>query len=238
MTENAEATANTNPAPESAPVAPSEPAQAPAPEQSPQLNLTTEQAEQWNKFVSANGGFDSAFSKLKSAVSNPQPKVEEPTQAVSAETSQVQQQPVQQEAPKMPNGYASAQELFIESYFKGLAADDKYKAIADEISSGEVLKKMQQEFGINAVNEYGQVNVAQVKNYLDMYAATKPTASTGVEPTNIPTVDYLDITSVNSRDDALAIMAQTREAQAKGLAAHPKFEEAKKFLQDSIFGAK
>lgn len=237
MTENADATANTNPAPESAPVTPAEPAQAPAPEQqAPQLNLTSEQAEQWNKFVSANGGFDSAFSKLKSAVSNPQPKAEEPAAPSNSNNAQVQPQP--QELPKMPNGYASAQELFIESYFKGLAADEKYKSIADEISSGEVLKKMQQEFGINAVNEYGQVNVAQVKNYLDMYAATRPAGQTGTAPTNIPTVNYLEVDAVNSRDDALAIMNQTREAQAKGLAPHPKFEEAKKFLQESIFGKK
>lgn len=235
MTENADATANTNPAPESAP-ATNEPApaqeQATEQPQAPQLNLTAEQAEQWNKFVSANGGFDSAFSKLKSAVSNPQPKEEEPKQP--EQTTAPAQQP-EQPAPqpvKIPEGYITQEEFAAQQYFNSLANNPEYANIADKINSGEVLKEMSK-FGIK-VSDNGAFNDRQIRDFLNMYSKTVPTAPTGAEPTNIPTVDFLQIENVNSKDEALTIMKQSMEAQAKGLAAHPKYEEAKKYLAEIL----
>lgn len=239
MTENADATANTNPAPEGAPTTPAEPApeQAPVQEQpqAPQLNLTPEQAEQWNKFVSSNGGFDSAFSKLKSAVSNPQPKEPEPT----PEPAPAPEQPAapQPQAPaRPPEGYITQEEFAAQQYFMSLAGRPEYENIADKISSGEVLKEMAK-FNIN-ISENGAYNDRQIRNFLDMYSKTVPAAQTSTAPTNIPTVDYIAVENVQSKDDALAIMQQSMEAKAKGLAEHPKYEEAKKFLQENIFGNK
>lgn len=182
-------------------------------------------------FLANNGGME-AFNKWKKSVSNPQPKEEEPKQP--EQTAAPAQQP-EQPAPqpvKIPEGYITQEEFAAQQYFNSLANNPEYANIADKINSGEVLKEMSK-FGIK-VSDNGAFNDRQIRDFLNMYSKTVPTTPTGAEPTNIPTVDFLQIENVNSKDEALTIMKQSMEAQAKGLAAHPKYEDAKKYLAEIL----
>lgn len=194
----------------------------------PVANIPADKIEAFNKFIDANGGYDKAFAKLKSDVSSP-----------------VQQQPQQAQQPKtvpqrdvevgngpfsVPRGYVTPQEVAAEQYFMGLANKDEYAPIADEIRSGAVLREMSK-FGIRPV-ENGMFNDAKIRNFLSLYAKTKPAIQTTETITSTPTVEYVNVgEQVSSRDDALKILAQNRSLGG-GVAPHPQTEAAKAFLKD------
>lgn len=192
------------------------------------LGLTAEQAEQFKAFVNSNGGFEKAFGRMKSTISNPQQQ----TQA-SADVQSTQPQPMPQQVQqpnRPPKGFASVQELAVERYFRDLAKDEKYASIADKIESGDVLKEMAS-MGMNPVDENYNINVNQLHQFLDLKAASVPTKPTSVEPTNIPTVDYVQVgENITDLNQALTVMQQSMEAQAKGAAPHPALAQAKEFL--------
>lgn len=218
-----EAPINSNPAP----AAPAAQAAAPA-TPTPVANIPADKIEAFNKFIDANGGYDKAFAKLKSDVSSP-----------------AQQQPQQVQQPQratqrdvemgngpfgVPKGYVTPQEVAAEQYFMSLANKEEYAPIADEIRSGSVLKEMSK-FGIRPV-ENGMFNDAKIRNFLNLYAKTKPAVPTTETITTTPTVDYVNVgEQVTSRDDALKILAQNRTLGG-GVAPHPQTEAAKAFLKD------
>lgn len=218
---------------EQAPSAPAQASEAPtntneeqtqAPAQAPMVNLTSEQAEAFNKFMEANGGFDKAFAKVKSAVSNPQPaeqKVEEPEQ----KPEQKQEVPVQAETPE---GFLSRDEFVMQQYYYSLANDSKYNAISDKIRNGDIIKEMQK-FGIRpAVN--GNINDTQVRQFLDLYVKTVPTQAPANEVTNTPTVDYYDVgEKIDSLEKAYAVIQDN--ISRGNTSSHPKTQEANDFIK-------
>lgn len=214
-----EAPINSNPAPAAPAAAPATP--------TPVANIPADKIEAFNKFIDANGGYDKAFAKLKSDVSSP----------AQPQAQQQQPQPVPQRDVEIgngpfnvPKGFVTPQEVAAEQYFMGLANKEEYAPIADEIRSGEVLKEMSK-FGIRPVQN-GMFNDAQIRNFLSLYAKTKPAVPTTETITTTPTVDYVNVgEQVTSRDDAMKILAQNHSL-ARGVAPHPQTEAAKAFLKD------
>ena len=210
--------------------APIEPTKAEAPEINAEqvakfLGTDAETFGKFQKFVEANGKFDSAFSKMKADISNPA-KPAEPVQEPAKEPiSQPQAQPV--EAPKTPEGAITAQEFLAKQYFKALAGEEKYAPIAKGIENGDYLKEMSA-FGINALNQDGSINDQKVRMYLDLKAQTVPAKPTGTEPdaSAAPTVNYVNVgDKIENIDQAYQVIMQPN---------HPKSKEAEEFIKTHL----
>lgn len=226
---------NTNQAPAEAPAAPAEPAKADAPATN-DLGLTAEQVAEFKKFVDANGGFDKSFKTFKERISNPTP--EAPKEQTHVQQP-VQPQPTnveQAQAIKTPDGYMSPQEIAIQTVYDRLASDPKYSAISDKISNGDMFAEMAK-FGIRPADEYGNVNVKQVREFFDLYAKTVPaTPAATPEGSQAPTVDYVPVNNgkIESFSQAAQIIAQSQQLKSKGLAEHPDVVAAKEFIKNSL----
>lgn len=191
------------------------------------LGTDTETFGKFQKFVEANGKFDTAFSKMKSDISNPQPKQEQPVaQPTSVENAQVQQ-PQQPQPKQTPQGYITQEEYMTREYFKSLSNEEKYAGISEQIRSGEVLKEMS-EFGINPTKD-GMFNDAQIRKFLDLKAQTVPAQQTTTPITNTPTVEWSNYEKVDSFDAANKILLEN--INHPGM-EHPKTAEAKEFLKN------
>lgn len=204
---------------------------APAPDMH---GFTSEDLAGMRTFIDNNGGWD----KIKSRISNPTLTTEQTQPAQTQEQPQAQTQP-QGQAPAQastghpPRGYASLQELSVERYFKDLAADPKYANISEQITNGEVLKEMAA-MGMNPIDNDYNINVNQVNQFLALKSASVPTKPTSSEPNNTPTVDYIQVgENITDMNQALAVYDQSMKAQAKGLPAHPAFEQAKKYISSN-----
>lgn len=215
-------------------------AKAEAPVEQPQaqdngLGLTTEQTEQFKKFLDANGGFSTAFSKLKQDVTGRNTdKKEEPTSQPEQTTEPKAEQPQapQPEPTKPADGYISPQDFAIKQYFKAVAGEEKYAAIAKDIESGAILKEMAG-LGIKATDDNGNYNDAMIHKFLDLKAATVPATPSVVEPTTTPTVTFTEIDGdITSFADAQKIITESMKGRATGTGEHPKLAEAKKFMKE------
>lgn len=223
----------TNTAPAQAP----EPAQTPAPAApaTPTANIPADQIEAFNKFVESNGGYEKAFSKLKSAVSAPAQQQSEPAKQPEQQPIQQPQQPVQPQ--QIPDGFMTGSEFLAKQYFKSLASEEQYAGISKEIETGQVLTEMAS-FGMTPVQN-GMLNDKVIRKFLDMKAktVTDPAKQTSTPINSTPTVDYVNVgDKVTSIDDARKILAQNRTLG--GGQIHPKTEEAKMFIKDYYSGKK
>ena len=198
----------------------------PEPVQAPNLHgFTEEQLAEMEKFYSANGGYEKAFGRVKSAISNPAKPAEPAQEPAKESTSQPQVQPV--EAPKTPEGAITAQEFLAKQYFKALAGEEKYASIAKGIENGDYLKEMSA-FGINALNQDGSINDQKVRMYLDLKAQTVPAKPTGTEPdaSAAPTVNYVNVgDKIENIDQAYQVIMQPN---------HPKSKEAEEFIKTHL----
>lgn len=222
------------------PSAPTEAPQAPASDKTPttteptltetpapavDLGLSPEQAQKFKTFIENSGGFDNAFSKLKTDISTPksaQPSPEQPKEP----TSQPQAQPVEPQY-KAPEGSITPQEFLAQQYFQNLSRDPKYEAISQGIANGDYLKEMAA-FGINALNQDGSINDQKVRMYLDLKVQTVPAKSTSTEPnaSTAPTVDYVSVgEKIDNIDQAYQIIMQP---------GHPRSKDAEEFIKNSL----
>lgn len=226
-----------NPQPEATPN--TEPTQAPAPAQEPAAapdmhGFTSAELAEMRKFYDSRGGFE----KVKSMLSNPQPKVEQnvlntpaPNNAPAASQPQAQEP-----AYKMPAGAISPQEFIAQQYFGSLANDPKYAAIADDVRNGAVLKDMAA-FNIRPINQDGSINDAMVRRYLDLKAQTVTAKQTSSAPeaSAAPTVDYVPFSEqVTDMRQAMAVLQQDSQLKARGLAGHPNAAQAEEFMKKSL----
>lgn len=196
-----------------------EPAQAPA-QPTVDLGLTSEQAEKFKTFIQNSGGFDNAFKKLKTDVSQPKgpekpaeaPQTASEPQNDKEPTSQPQQAP---EAFKTPQGAITAQEFLAEQYFRSLAGEEKYANISDGIKNGDYLKEMAA-FGIQALNPDGSINDQKVRMYLDLKSQTVPAKPTETTPdaSAAPTVTYTEVgeNGIENIDQAYKILMEPGNA--------------------------
>ena len=224
---------NTPSAPTEAPQAPAsdktpttiEPTPTETPAPTVDLGLSPEQAQKFKTFIENSGGFDNAFSKLKTDISTPksvQPAPEQPKEP----TSQPQAQPVEPQY-KAPEGSITPQEFLAQQYFQNLSRDPKYEAISQGIANGDYLKEMAA-FGINALNQDGSINDQKVRMYLDLKAQTVPAKSTSTEPnaSTAPTVDYVSVgEKIDNIDQAYQIIMQP---------GHPRSKDAEEFIKNSL----
>lgn len=193
-------------APQGTEAAPQTAATEPTKTEAPEINAEqvakyfgtdTETLGKFQKFVDANGKFDSAFSKMKTDISNPTKPAEKPVEP--AQTEQKKEEPTShteepKQVPQTPQGAITAQEFLAKQYFKSLAGEEKYAPISKGIENGDYLKEMAA-FGINALNQDGSINDQKVRMYLDLKAQTVPAKPTNAEPnaSAAPTVSYTDV---------------------------------------------
>lgn len=197
--------------------------------------------EKFTTFTKNNGQFDGAFKRMKDAISNPQPQAQPVTQPEALQgpsAPQNVQTPIQgQQGPQNVSqdfraGSISMEEMAAMQYFEGLANDPKYANIAGEIKSGAVLKGLK-DFNINPL-ENGRINDADVRKYLDLYAATKPAKPTSSEPANNIAMadDISNIKEVTTMEEANRIQLDNIKRRAAGQPENGKEEAAKAFLRD------
>lgn len=198
------------------------------PTQAPAPNLhgfTEDQLAEMEKFYSANGGYEKAFGRVKSAISNPQP-VQPQEQYQPQQPVQQYQQPQPQPQPQYtpPDGAITPQEFLAQQYFQGLSRDPKYEAIAPDIASGSVLKEMAS-FNIQPMNRDGSINDVMVRRYLDLKAQTVPAKPTASEPNAgaAPTVTYTEVgDNITSMDQAYKVLMEPGNPGASKAEAYIK----------------
>lgn len=226
------------------PVAEANKTEAPAEAQAPkdnELGLTVEQAEQFKKFLDANGGFSTAFSKLKQDVTGRNTDKKEES-ASQPERPEQPEQKIEEATPAEPakpaEGYVSPQDFALKQYFKAVAQEEKYASIAKDIEKGGILKEMA-ELGIKPTDENGNYNDAMIHKFLDLKAATVPAAPSVVEPTTTPTVTFTELDGgIESFEDAQKVIMESMNGRAKGAGEHPKLADAKKFMSEYLNGKK
>lgn len=181
----------------------------------------TETLGKFQRFVDANGKFDSAFSKMKTDISTPKS-----AQAVE-NSQQTQEEPVQQmrrpePVYQTPKGAITAQEFLAEQYFRSLAGEEKYANISEGVRNGDYLKEMSA-FGIQPLNPDGSINDQKVRMYLDLKSQTVPAKPTETTPdaSAAPTVTYTEVgeNGIENIDQAYKILMEP------GNAARAKAEE-------------
>lgn len=178
------------------------------------LGLSAEQAQKFKTFIENSGGFDNAFKKLKTDISNPQPEKAPEVPQVAPELKNDNQpipQPTQTPEPiKTPQGAIALQEFLAEQYFKSLAGEEKYSNISKEIANGDYLKEMSA-FGIQPLNPDGSINDQKVRMYLDLKSQTVPAKPTESEPnaSAAPTVSYTEVgDSIANIDQAYKVLME------------------------------
>ena len=213
---------NTNPEPEQAPAQPTV-----------DLGLTSEQAEKFKTFIQNSGGFDNAFKKLKTDVSQPkgpEKLVEAPQAAPEPKNDNQPTSHTEQpsEAPKVPQGAITPSEFLAEQYFKSLAGEEKYANISKEIANGDYLKEMSA-FGIQALNPDGSINDQKVRMYLDLKSQTVPAKPTETTPdaSPAPTVTYTEVgeSGITSMDQAYKILLEPN---------NPNMKAAEEYIKNSF----
>lgn len=213
---------NTNPEPEQAPAQPTV-----------DLGLTSEQAEKFKTFIQNSGGFDNAFKKLKTDVSQPkgpEKPVEAPQTASEPKNDDQPTSHTEQptEAPKTPQGAITPSEFLAEQYFKSLAGEEKYANISKEIANGDYLKEMSA-FGIQALNPDGSINDQKVRMYLDLKSQTVPAKPTETTPdaSSAPTVTYTEVgeSGITSMDQAYKILLEPN---------NPNMKAAEEYIKNSF----
>ena len=193
-----------------------EPAVAPAQPAPDMHGFSSDELAGMRKFIDNNGGWNA----IKSRISNPQPQTtsmpEAQTQMQQQPTSQPQYQP-QPQPYQPPKGAITPEEFLAQQYFQGLSHDPKYEPIADQISSGDVLKEMAA-FNIRPLNQDGSINDVMVRRYLDLKAQTVPAKPTGTEPnaSAAPTVSYTEVgDKITSIDQAYKVLMEPGNPAAK-----------------------
>lgn len=227
---------------ENAPEAPAEAPQAPESEATPintnpapaapdMHGFTSDQLAEMQKFFEANGGFD----KIKSRISNPEPRVEQPVDQ-PAPQAQPQQPRYEEPAYRAPAGSITAEEFLAKQYFESLAHEDRYASISQQIADGDVLKEMAS-FNISPLNRDGSINDQMIRRYLDLKAQTVPAKQSGVSPeaSSAPTVDYVPVEGdkITDLNQAYAIIRQDAQLKSTGMAGHPNVKLAEDFIKNS-----
>lgn len=202
------------------------PEQAPEAPQTPDLGLTPEQVEKFSKFISSNGGFDSAFAKLKADVTGRQKDAPaEPAKAPVVENTTPEPAPAQAQAPVKPaEGFVTPQEMMSQMYNEKLASKPEYAGIKEDIESGAYLKEMTS-FGMTPVDAAGNLNDAVIRKFLDMKAKTVPAPAPSTPMTNIPLQQYTEVEGdITSYEQALAIRKEG--------SGHPRYADAEQVIKN------
>lgn len=207
------------------------PAATPAPAPVPTIDLHGLDPNQLGdiaKFLKGQGGFEA----LKFRMSNPE-KTAQPAQPAQQPAQQPTQpaQPQAPSAPEVPEGFVSPQALQVKGYFDKLAADPKYANIAEQISSGDILKEMAA-FGMTPVDNNFNINVNQLTKFLDLKSASVPAKPATNEVTTTPTADYTPVEGeITSADQAWQVLRENVMYTSQGKAPNPALAQAEDYLK-------
>lgn len=204
------------------------PAEAP---KAPDLHgFTEEQLADMAKFYAANGGYD----KVKSRLSNPQQS--QPQQPETEKPAAEPQTQTQAKTTQPPKGFASVQELLMQSYFERISEKPEYANISEQIANGDILKEMAK-MGMHPIDENFNVNVDQLNDFLALKAASVPAKPTTVEPTTTPTVEYVPMEGeeITSMNQAIDIARQSTQLRSQGLQPHPAEAKALEYMKKNGF---
>lgn len=211
---------------------PTTPAAAPQVEakQPDNYGFTNEQLAELSKFIKGQGGYDKAFNSWKDSISKPAPQpAQQPAQPQMSIEEQMQKL-------QTPAGYMSQQEFMAQQYYNSLANQEAYAPIADKIRSGEMFNEMAK-FGIRPMDQNGNINDRQVREFFDLYAKTIPAApaKTPAEAA-APTVEYIPVNNgkIENFQQAAQIIAQSAKLKASGQAEHPQLQAAEEFIKNSL----
>lgn len=195
--------------------------------------FTNDQLAELSKFIKGQGGYDKAFNSWKDSISKPAEKSQ------PAQPEQVQQPANEQtNISQIPAGYMSQQEFMAQQYYNALASKEEYAPIADKIRSGEMFQEMSK-FGIRPMDDKGNINDTQVREFFNLYAKTVPaTPAQTPEAAAAPTVDYIPVNDgkIESYQQAAQIIAQSADLRAKGQADHPQIQAAKDYVKNYLAG--
>lgn len=191
--------------------------------QTPDMHgFTSEQLADIDKFFKANGGFD----KIKAKISNPEPtQPTQPTQPV-VQNQAPEPQPAQPTIPQVPDGYWSQSDIVAMNYRQMLINDPKYATIKDYIEKGDFMKDMQT-MGMPTVDQYGNINNANIHRFLDLKAQTVPAPTSNMSTASAtPTVTYTEVgETITNQEEAMKVISE---------AGHPKRQQALEYLAQSI----
>lgn len=199
------------------------------------LGTTPEGLEKFKKFSDNNGGFDKVFGERKKEITTPQPQ-QSTMQQPSTEPSATQAAPVTQQATTNNLNMEYIEGAIVRDYFKELASNPDYTNIASQLTDGTVMEEASKRFGIAPIKD-GQINKEQIKAFCDMYSKSMPAAPASAPMTNTPIASSVpaEFTGpINSTNNALAVIQENNQRLATGMEAHPKLEEAKKFLANGF----
>lgn len=198
--------------------------------------FTSDELAEMRKFYDSRGGFD----KVKSMLSNPQPKAEQPnldaTYAMKKEEDMLKAPQPEQPKYHAPIGSITPEEFLAQTYANSLSRDPAFAPIADEIASGAILKDMAK-LNIRLVNQDGSLNDGQVREYLRLRAATVAPKQTSTTPeaSAAPTVEYAPYDEKNmTMQQAMAILQQDSALKTRGQAGHPNMKEAEEFMRNFL----
>ena len=204
---------------------------APAPAPAPDMHgFTSDQLADMRKFYDANGGYD----KVKSRISNPEPRVEQNVLNTPAPRVEAQQQPSYQRPASA--GSITSEEFLAQQYFGALSREEKYAPIAKDVESGAVLKDMAA-FNIRPINDDGTINDMMIRRFLDLKAQTVAAKQSSAMPeaAAAPTVDYVPYNEQNmNMQQAMAILQQDSSLRSKGLSGHPNVQAAEEFMKKTL----
>lgn len=192
--------------------------------QTPDMHgFTSEQLADIDKFFKANGGFD----KVKAKISNPEPTPQpaQPAQPVTP-TQTTEKQPTQPTTPQVPEGYWSPSDINAMYYRQTLINDPKYASIKEYIEKGDFVKDMQT-MGMPTVDQYGNINNANIHRFLDLKAQTVPAPTSNMSTASAtPTVTYTEVgETITNREEAMKVISEV---------GHPKRQQALEYLAQSI----
>lgn len=208
---------------------------APAPAPAPDMHgFTSDELADMRKFYDANGGYD----KVKSRISNPEPRVEQNVLNTPAPRVEAQQQPYEQPSYRRPAsaGSITSEEFLAQQYFGALSREEKYAPIAKDVESGAVLKDMAA-FNIRPINDDGTINDMMIRRFLDLKAQTVAAKQSSAMPeaAAAPTVDYVPYNEQNmNMQQAMAILQQDSSLRSKGLGGHPNVQAAEEFMKKTL----
>lgn len=224
--EAAPLTTNPEPAVLATPALPNESAQ-PQP-------FTLEEAHAIKSFLDSNGGFEKVKKNLTARQADIQAQMRS-QQPLPEPMMQQPHAPVPEPATQRIKGGITPDEFMTQQYFEHLSRQEQYNNIADQISSGSILKEMSK-FNIQPMIN-GQFNTEGIKNFLDLYAKTVPATPAQDAITPTPTVDYVQVgETINSMNDAMRVLQQDQQMRAQGLPGHPMAKQANEFF-DGVLNA-
>lgn len=154
----------------------------------------------------------------------------EPSQPVTQPNTQPSNTP----ATTTPQGWESAADIEMKRVFKEITSE--YDRIpASEVEDGTIAKQMTK-LGIQFADGKGNFNTSTLREFLNIYNATKPAPQPGVNPSAASNVPLAGVGQYNEVAELSSHVDEAKKIFIAGDKNHPQWEEAKKVFKASALG--